>query len=240
MRREFGDSEFEIRELPSGERITCERFMEFERSYNFYRKTATYEKTISDEIKAARKPLVFTEGETDVEYIQTSLKVFGREDLIELLEIKCVGTSSSGGSRNCGTRGLDNARRIIELHPELIQRSVLLLYDSDASKPCTKEGHLILKSIPKNKENTRVKRGIENLFNSDLFTEQFYNEKIEESEYGEQKKIQSFKKTEFCKWICNNKKDRETFSKFSDIIDFLDEFSETNRSAGSEKLESHG
>lgn len=67
----------------------------------------------------------------------------------------------------------------------------------------------------KNNDNTKVKKGIENLFSVDLFTERFYPEKQTEDEYGATKTIQCFDKNAFEKYICEEiGATREIFGNF--------------------------
>jgi len=99
-----------------------------------------------------------------------------------------------------------------------------LLYDCDARKPKKDIGLISIRTIPENEANTKVQKGIENLFPMELFDEQFYGQKKEVDDYGAQKNIGSFKKVEFCKWICSEGKAADNFQKFSFIVEIFDEF----------------
>ena len=63
MKREFEEDGFEIRNMPSGEIITTERFSEFENAYNILKNTEKFEKDIKEEIEKTNKPILYVEDE---------------------------------------------------------------------------------------------------------------------------------------------------------------------------------
>jgi hypothetical protein len=70
MEREFGADGIQILEMPTGKQISTERFEEFLKSFEFYRQTQIFENTVEEQVLATSKPLVLTEGQTDVAPIQ--------------------------------------------------------------------------------------------------------------------------------------------------------------------------
>jgi len=102
-----------------------------------------------------------------------------------------------------------------------------LLYDCDARKPTKDSGLLSIRTIPKNEENTKVKRGIENLFPAELFDERFYGRREQMDDYGASTIIRDFKKVDFCRWVCDEGKTAQNFKNFSVIVDILDEILES-------------
>lgn len=65
MEREFGEDGFEIREMPNGNKITAERFSEFENAYNVLKETEKFENEVKTQIQQSEKPILFVEGESD-------------------------------------------------------------------------------------------------------------------------------------------------------------------------------
>ncbi len=63
MEREFGKDGVEIRNMPNGELITTERFVEFENAYKVLKETEIFEKDIKKEIEKINKPILYVEDE---------------------------------------------------------------------------------------------------------------------------------------------------------------------------------
>jgi hypothetical protein len=180
---------------------------------------------VKDEVKATvekgDKPLVLTEGETDPIYIKTALELLGEKEILAQVDIEWVGISiGKGKSINTGDSGLKNTRDVLISNPKFLTRKVLLIYDCDTDK--SNEDHELLKirKIPQQK-NRKVKKGIENLFPDHLFTEEFYLPKTKYGDYGEENQIQEFQKMDFCKWICEQRKQADDFVDFKIIIEFI-------------------
>jgi len=171
MEREYGSDGFQLIEMPGGQTITTERFSEFERSWEVYRRTAAYEKNLQEALRAGSKPLVLTERETDPKYIKTALELLECQDLLDNLDIEWVCTQGPQGSLNSRASSLKHIRNVLEANPGLTNRKVLLLYDCDTNKPPSDVGLLKERTIPRNIENTIATEGIENLLPPSLFEE---------------------------------------------------------------------
>ena len=91
-------------------------------------------------------------------------------------------------------------------------------------KPDEQIGELWVRSIPKNRENTKVKKGIENLFPQALFKEDFYCESPTD-DGGSAKYLD---KSKFCDWICEQQT-ADHFAKFNCVVEILREFSEAHQ-----------
>lgn len=97
MQENFGDKNFDIYELPDALKIDVERFVEFQRAYDYFKQTKTYqrdaEKTLS-EIETETHTLVITEGSTDWKHMKAaynSLKESGNyAELFEGLDFEFV------------------------------------------------------------------------------------------------------------------------------------------------------
>lgn len=226
MRNIFSEMGFQIIDMPNGTQITTERFSEFERSLDYYRQTKSFEDAIEAEIKVVSRPLVLTEGETDPIYLRAALELLGRSDLLDRTDIDWVGHNQNGRASNTGVAALNNVRTLVEANPDLIKRKLLLLYDFDARKPPEDLGLLSIRSIPENTQNTKIKKGIENLFPAELFTADFYSERPKVGDYGEATIVQEFDKMRFCRELSQQRRDPADFSAFSTVVDILDEWLE--------------
>lgn len=224
MEKAYGTNGFVILEMPTGRAITTERFSEFVKSFEYFKQTQAFEDELRSALMASQKPVVFTEGETDPVFIRASLELLGRTDLLDLMELRCVGRQTPQGSAGSGVNGLNHTRNVAESHPDLLKRKVLLLYDCDSNKSKEDVGPLSIRAIPKNEGNKKIRKGIENLFPETLFEERFYDRKTDIGDYGEEKIIPRFRKDAFCKWICEERKEAADFTGFNVVIDILDEF----------------
>ncbi len=225
MEREFGDDGIQILEMPTGKQISTERFEEFLKSFECYRQTQIFENAVEKQVLAASKPLVLTEGQTDVAYIKTSLELLGHTNLLEQLEIDEVGMPGKEGAKGCGHTNLDAARKFLENNQRRFPRRVLFLYDCDTRKEAENVGLLSSRCIPQNTQNTKVTKGIENLFSVELFEERFYQRRSKKTEYGGETIISEFRKQEFCEWVCKQRSEKSDFLQFeSTLVAILREF----------------
>lgn len=87
MQEEFGDEGFEIYNMPDAEKIDVERFSEFQRAYEYFKNSATYQKETEKKLKKAiseiiqrkeTEALVITEGATDWKHIKTAFAVLSK------------------------------------------------------------------------------------------------------------------------------------------------------------------
>ena len=227
MEKRFGADRVTILEMPEAKRINSERYSEFGRAFEYYQSTQSFEDETKRRFAAGTKPLVLTEGPLDMRYIRRALDVLGKNELLNSLDIEFVGIEDdSGKTRFGGDTWLNNFRNIYEANTSLYHRPILLLYDCDTQKPNEQIGEFWVRSIPKNVENTIVKKGIENLFPEDPFEERFYCESPTD-DGGSAKYLD---KPKFCNWICENGTDLD-FAKFDSVVQILKEFFEAHQSS---------
>ena len=235
MENQFGSDGLAIFELPEGKRINSERFTEFGNAFEYYRDTERFEKEIERRFAAGTKPLVLTEGPLDVRYIQHALELLGEDKLINSLDIEFVGIEDNDGkTRHGGYQGLNHFRNMYEANSSLFHRPILLLYDCDTQKEAEQIGEderLWIRSIKQNTENTKVKKGIENLFGVKFFEEefQFREEYYSKSPKDDGGHVENLDKPKFCEWICENVS-KDDFAKFDSVVDILKEFVEAHQS----------
>ena len=99
MEKEFGPDGLDILELPEGKEIDSERFSEFGKAFEYYQDTERFESEIKQLIAEITKPVVMTEGKLDALYIQTALKLLGKGELLDSLEIRPVGNREKKAMR---------------------------------------------------------------------------------------------------------------------------------------------
>ena len=216
MEATFGPDGLAILELPTGNRINSERFTEFREAFEYYR----FEERVEQRFAAGTKPLVLTEGTSDARYIKTALRLLGEEELLDALAIEPVGIEGGQGTRSGGDKGLNKFRNIYEANASLFHPPILLLYDCDTKKPKEQVGRLSVRAIPRNADNTKVTKGIENLFPKALFEDAFYREKPRDDGGT----IKELDKKKFCGWICDERENPDDFAKFADVVKILTEF----------------
>lgn len=73
MREQFGEENFDIYEMPSGQKISVEQFSEFEYAYQYLTETNKYKEEIAHEIdKRKDRPLIITEGSSDWKHMKAA------------------------------------------------------------------------------------------------------------------------------------------------------------------------
>ena len=227
MEQTFSSDGFTILELPTGSRISSERFTEFGKAFEYYQNTESFKEQIEQRFMEGNKPLVLTEGPSDVRYIQTALTLLGREELLNSFYIESVGMERGNQPRPGGASGLNRFRNVYESKSSLFHRPILLLYDCDTQKPDEQVNQLWVRSVPRNDENIKVKNGIENLFSANLFQNCFYHTVSTRDDGGD---VTGLDKSKFCNWICEERKNADDFEKFDRIIQILEEFIEAHQS----------
>lgn len=78
MQETFGDGNYEIFEMPTATKIDVERFSEFQRAYEYFRTTSTYQRDAEKALQKfnpGTKALVITEGATDWKHIKTAYSI---------------------------------------------------------------------------------------------------------------------------------------------------------------------
>ena len=226
MEREFGIDGVEIRNMPNGELITTERFVEFENAYNVLKKTVTYENEIQEQIKNSHKPLVFVEGDYDKKYIKKAAELLEKSDIIDKIEF-----IDADGYKN-----LNKIWGNKTIFLKTISEKILLLYDCDTNIEENSKDKIFKRIIPYMKENY-FDRGIENLFPESTIQKVIEKEKtyiditdetkriVRGKEVTEPKKyvINSNEKGNLCTWLCTNGNQND-FKNFDKVFEIFEEF----------------
>lgn len=226
MQREFGDNGFDLIEMPTGEKITAERFREFEKAYELLTETKKFEDDLRKQVENSHKPLVFVEGEYDIRYIKHICKLFKREDILNQIQL------CDGG----GYKKLNNIWNLKSNLFQNIKNKTLLLYDCDTEVGDGEKENLVRRIIPP-LENALFDKGIENRFSEETiqkirannphfidFTSKIKKEvRGEEFIEPEKYEINKDEKGNLCDWICKNGT-KEDFRNFEIIIQILGNF----------------
>lgn len=75
MQEVYGDDNFDIYELPESKKIDVERFVEFQRAYDYFKHTQAYQKdteNVLSKVAIDTKTLVVTEGSTDWKHLKAA------------------------------------------------------------------------------------------------------------------------------------------------------------------------
>ncbi|MBZ7932265.1 AAA family ATPase [Campylobacter sp. RM10543] len=228
MQKEFKDDGFDLLEMPSGIRISAERFSEFQKAYEAFTKTKTFEEDINNKIKSMQKPIVFVEGVLDIAYIKHICKLFKREDILEKINLE-------------DADGFSNLNKIWKNKKvvERFEKKILLLYDCDTETENQDGSYIFKRLIPPLENNTIVEKGIENLFSKETI-EKIRKENDDFIDFEESHKkmkhgkeilipekyfINNDRKRNLCDWICKHGTE-EDFKNFKVILKIIDEFLE--------------
>jgi predicted ATPase/5S rRNA maturation endonuclease (ribonuclease M5) len=223
MQKVFGDSGFEIRNMPDGSQITAERFSEFENAYNVFKNTSIFEESLKNRIVKENKPIIYVEGPTDVQYIQKAYDLFAVER--KHLDIQIIGKQTENGTKNSNNKMLSNAEKLLSVNLNLLKQKVILLNDPEESITTKEYDDLLYVCQIPFQTNTPLKKGIENLFKEDLIQKvqaQFSNDfsYLVKGGKNENLKIDSNKQT-ICDWICTNGT-KEDFENFEPILKLIE------------------
>ncbi|MGJ0149008.1 AAA family ATPase [Campylobacter lari] len=223
MQKEFEDDGFDLLEMPNGIRISAEIFSEFQKAYDTFRQTKTFE----ENIKKSKLPLVLVEGDYDIRYIKHVCTLFQREDILNNITLY-------------DADGYENLNKIWRSKEttKYFDNKILLLYDCDTKIENKDDGNIFKRIIPPQKD-ALFDRGIENLFSKETINK-IRNIKCEyidftpshETEVRGKKEnipdkysVNKDEKRNLCNWICENGTE-EDFENFKVILEIIDEFLE--------------
>ncbi|RDU69452.1 hypothetical protein CQA62_02045 [Helicobacter cholecystus] len=227
MQKEFGDEGFDLIEMPTGKKITTERFKEFDEAYRVLTETKKFQDDLEKQIANTHKSFVFVEGSIDIDYIEKICELFECKDILDKVQL-------------CDGGGYQNLNKIWEMRKnnffQNIKNKVLLLYDCDTKTKDEKNENLVKRIIPP-LEVSLVDRGIENLFSKntikkiDVENPQFFTYFSEmktrtdgkEETIPERYQVNNNQKRNLCNWICENGT-KEDFENFKVIIEILENF----------------
>jgi hypothetical protein len=173
----------------------------------------------------SHKPIIFVEGQLDVDYINKAAELLGRSEICQQAEFR-----AGGGAPN-----MDNLWRLFkDLNWDEAPMKKVLLYDCDTNKIDEQYGDVYKRIIPKINENP-IEKGIENLFNKETIEKIITHQSslvdrtttIRVQRGIEQKiikyMINEHEKRNLCNWLleygCVN--DFESFEVILDMIQYI-------------------
>lgn len=219
MEKEFGAENIQLIDLPSGMNITSERFSEFQDSFNFYKDTSKFEETLHQKIQETQKPLILVEGKTDIKFLKKACELKGKTEWLENLEIDEIGvTAEDGKVKFGGEKNLEKGFNFLKHNINTINRKVLFLFDCDTKIDNETLGKVSKRKVSSNQVNKIIRKGTENLFDSKLFTEDFYSQKEVTEDYGVTYTKPYFEKYKFCNYICDSIQDPSVFDKYEELV----------------------
>ncbi|MCK9578493.1 AAA family ATPase [bacterium] len=223
MKKAFSEEEFEVRNMPKGDLITIERFSEFENAYNVLKETEKFENEVKIKVIANKKPIIYVEGPTDVQYIKKAYELYTEKH--DNFEIDIIGEKTQIGTKNSNNNALSNAQKLLRANLNLLSQKVVLL--NDPEEHITEEDYnsiLYVRKIPKFDENP-LQKGIENLFEKKLIDRakegnlKCFQYRVVGTEEKEHKIVDGQKQT-VCTWICQNGS-RDDFKNFKEIFKII-------------------
>lgn len=127
MDEQFGETGYEVYELPTGNKISSQRFAEFDKAYDAYKKTKLHESEIDKIVKGLEKPVLLTEGKSDKMILDTAWsKLY--PDRSMPFQIVSSGIESDESTRSGGA---DPLRRTLEFVSTLVTFPIVGLFDND-------------------------------------------------------------------------------------------------------------
>ena len=226
METEFGDSGFEILNMPNGEKLASNDFSEFIAAYEAFKATTSHREEISREIQQHAKPVVFVEGDYDIRYLVKAAGLLGRADVLESVQLK----------DGVGFGNLDKIWKSYNNSiSEVVQNKIILLYDCDTNKQDTHKDMVFKRVLPSNPDSP-IRIGIENLFPENTINKierecpQYIDVKEASStrvrgvelDVPASKSVNKDEKGNMCNWLCENGS-VEDFANFSIVFDIIEE-----------------
>jgi energy-coupling factor transporter ATP-binding protein EcfA2 len=223
LEKELGADNVAIVDMPAATPIQAEAFSEFERALAILRGTIAFNESLAGVAVDSGKTLVLLEGETDPIYLIAAAELLGRNALLDTVEFQWVGAKQEVGGQafNTGKSALNAAFNLYRAKPQLLNRTVLLLFDNDAHKASQDFGNLHVRSMPTNAANTVIEEGIENALPPDVAEEAMYDTTHKKTPGGGSTTIRTLNKMRLCKRLCEDKRDPAHFARFAAILDLV-------------------
>jgi hypothetical protein len=224
MERLYGPDSAYVIEMPSGVVVSAETYSEFGRALEVMAATSAFAERVMSEGVQPGKALIFVEGETDSPYLLKAAELFDRTSILHDCEIEWIGAKdSSGQGFNTGKGALDKTLAVLRANPALLNRRIMLLYDSDAKKANADYEKIFVRSVPTNPNNNKVKAGIENLLDESVFRSEDYKTTKRLKDNGDIDSHTSIRKADLCRRICSLGLQSD-FLGFVPVLDLIEEF----------------
>jgi hypothetical protein len=222
MKSLFPGLESQIIDMPTGVEINGEEFVEFDHAFAALAETRRFRNEVLQEAGKPGGLLVLVEGETDLPYLDTAIKLLEGAGLNGTIEVAWIGAKdkSTGEGFNTGKSSLHAAFMFLRANPSFIKRPVCFLFDNDAKKSDLDDGMLYVRSIPTISANDVITDGIENLLPQAVFTDEMFDRKEVSKGNGNRTNTVSLNKMRLCKDVCT-RASKDEFSNFSIVIEIF-------------------
>lgn len=172
------------------------------------------------------KPKIFTEGKTDVDYLKTAIKIFGKQypELLKV-EIDEIGIQEDGQTRDGGVPNLNAYFKANKNKTSNLSTQIVLLYDCDTNQKLENIDNKLFKvGIKYNSNNQKYKIGIENLLPQSYFeTDDYYKQTTKtDPNTGKKTTIEELDKVKLCQNICSQARP-EDFKNFEELLNQLNQ-----------------
>lgn len=226
MKTQFGDTGFEILSLPAGVKIGVEEFEEFQSAFDSYKESNTFREKIKSEVEKAQKPVIFVEGDYDINYLNKAALLLDKQSILNQI-ILCDGEGF--GNLDNIWKSYTNSRLMIAL-PKIVG----LIYDCDTKKE-NSDKQMVKKRVIPTVSNSPISKGIENLIPASTINNlreshpQFFDvtPEVKRTVRGKPEiqpeicEINKSEKRNLCEWLCTNgtKKDFDQFESVFTLIE---------------------
>ena len=195
MQRVFGEDGFAVYQLPDGQQITPEEFSEFGETYMSFANSRRFAEDIEEALEKEKKAILLPEGEIDIRYLQKAAQLLGQQATLAAFQLR-----DGGGAGNLTNIFKHSPTPL----PEFLKHPVVLLFDSDKSKPLKDNGRLYQRSFPLQPGNP-LKAGIENLFaRATLEHARMHDDTLIDIESEHEAQVEGHKQTVLEKWTVND------------------------------------
>ncbi len=226
MRKTIGENNFAIYSLPEGRPTPVEHFEEFEQAYTSLTETQTYAMDVDRRIGESRRPVLFPEGDTDKQYIETAARFLERTDALSRFDVW-----EGGGKGSLRKLWGSFTGSVAKALPQ----PIVLLFDCDTATEPDRKGRLVRRTIPFNEENP-IGVGVENLFTKatlerartakpafiDVEEAHTVSRRGQEEKVPETWTVNADEKANLCHWLCENG-DAGDFEGFDAVFDLLED-----------------
>ncbi len=173
------------------------------------------EKKLKETVLEATKPIIISEGKNKV-FLEKAKSFFSPELECEIFN-----------QQEFGDKEMFKLFKFLKKTQNKEPKKIFIL-DCDArstfkSMQLLETEFLIPFIFEKNEDNMKVKKGIENLFSTDLFRDDMYTKKETTNDYGATTTIEDFNKNKFENYICNERSDENDFLNFKPLFEMLDD-----------------
>lgn len=222
----FGRDGFSLVQMPTGKEISVEQFSEFGEAYESFRKSQRHLREIQAAIEESRKPLLFVEGELDIDYLKRAAELLGATTILDRIEVR-----DGGGFGGLGNIWKHFNSKLCEVTPQRI----LLLYDCDISKQPSTKGN-VFRRVMATRDDNPIPKGIENLFTKatleraiehktafiDITSAHVQTLRGHDIEVAETWVVNEDEKRNLCNWLIE-KGTLEDFAGFGDVFDLIED-----------------